>query len=313
MIGLFKRLSIFVLALLLFGVNDAKAGLVKNYSFVYSPKYASFIMNSSSGKIIYSHNEERRRRPASLVKVMTLHVLFDEIKKGKISINKRIKVSKNAASQPRTNLDLKAGSIITIKEAILAIIVKSANDAAVAVAEAVGGSEANFVMMMNKKANELGMRNTRFGNASGLPNPNQFSTAKDLAILAIATQRKHPQFYHFFSRTSFKFGNRIIKTHNHVLKGNKWVDGMKTGYINDSGFNIITTAKKPEGRLVAVVLGGDTSKNRDRHTVELLEAAYNKIKDRKNGKQIIAKKSINNSRLNRAAQKMVSKKASNSS
>ncbi|WHQ46789.1 MAG: D-alanyl-D-alanine carboxypeptidase [Candidatus Midichloria sp.] len=234
-------------------------------------------MNSENGKIIHSHNAKMIRYPASLAKIMTIYILFDEIKKGKIHPNHIIKISKNAASQPRINLNLKPGTKIKVKEAILALIVRSANDVAVGIAEAISDSEENFVKLMNIKARLLGMKNTVFCNASGLPDRRQITTAHDMAILALAMQRNHSKFYHLFSRTSFKFSNQIIKSHNHVLRKNKWVDGMKTGYINDSGFNIITTAKRPEGRLIAVVMGGNTAASRDYHTLALLETAYRSI------------------------------------
>ena len=248
------------------------------HAFTNSDKYASVIMNVNNGKTIRARNANLERYPASLTKVMTLYVLFDEIKKGRLSLNKTIVVSKKAASQPRSNLNMKAGDKISVKEAILAITVKSANDVAVAVAEKVAGSEARFVAMMNEKARSLKMHKTIFVNASGLPNKKQVTTARDMALLAVSMQKKHREFYHLFSRTSFKFGNRIVKGHNHVVRNHKWVDGMKTGYINDSGFNIITTAKRPEGRLVAVVMGGDTAANRDQHTVNLLKSAYSDIR-----------------------------------
>ncbi|WP_320408576.1 D-alanyl-D-alanine carboxypeptidase family protein [Candidatus Midichloria mitochondrii] len=277
MVRSFRRLQLVILVLSVFTIRPLSALSINHHNFIYSSKYASLIVNSDNGKVIHSHNAKMIRYPASLAKIMTIYILFDEIKKGKIHPNHIIKISRNAASQPRTNLNLRPGTKIKVKEAILALIVRSANDVAVGIAEAISGSEENFARLMNTKARLLGMKNTVFCNASGLPDRRQVTTAHDMAILALAMQRNHAQFYHLFSRTSFKFGNQIIKSHNHVLRKNKWVDGMKTGYINDSGFNIITTAKRPEGRLIAVVMGGNTAASRDYHTLSLLETAYRSI------------------------------------
>lgn len=244
------------------------------HNFTVSDKYAGMVVHYDTGRILYEKNSHAPRYPASLVKIMTLYILFDEIAAGNISLNQKIFISVNAASQPKSNLSLKAGTYVSVKEAILALIVKSANDIAYAVAENIGGSEEKFVYMMNHKAATLGMHNTFFYNASGLPHKKQVTTAYDMALLSLSLRKNHAKFYHLFSRTSFKFGTQIIKGHNRVLQNYKWADGLKTGYIRDSGFNIVTTAKKAEAKLIAVVMGGDTASMRDKHTIELLDSAY---------------------------------------
>ena len=289
---------LFIFTLFLPFIQCLRCHAINYNDFVSSSKYASLIVNAESGKIIYSQNAKMIRYPASLVKVMTLYIVFDEIKRGRLHPNQRIKVSKYAASQPRTNLNLKAGTTIKVKEAILGMIVRSANDAAVTIAEAISGSEEKFAKLMNAKAKLLNMKDTVFCNASGLPDRNQVTTAHDMALLALAMQRNHSQFYHFFSNTSFKFSNQIIKTHNHVLRKNDWVNGMKTGYINDSGFNIITTTKRPEGKLIAVVMGCNTAACRDHHTVELIEIAYQTISAKTRKPMLVASYKDQNNNYN---------------
>ena len=306
--------NLLFISILLLPYLQPKCSHAVNYNnFVSSPKYASLIVNAENGKVVYAQNAKMTRYPASLVKVMTLYIAFDEIKRGRLRPNQRIKVSKYAASQPRTNLNLKAGTTIKVEEAIMGMIVRSANDAAVAIAEAISGSEEKFAKLMNAKAKLLNMKDTVFCNASGLPDRNQVTTAHDIAILALAIQRNHSQFYHLFSNTSFKFGNQIIKTHNHILRKNDWVNGMKTGYINDSGFNIITTTKRPEGKLIAVVMGGNTAASRDNHTVELIETAYQTLSTKTQNPILVA--SYKNQNTNHSGHKkplrLLSKKSNN--
>ena len=241
-------------------------------------KYASLVINARDGKIIHSINATKERHPASLTKIAALYVIFDHLSQKKISLNDKVVFSSYAASQPRSNLGLKACDSITMKEAIMAMIIRSANDVAVAVAEKIAGSEAKFVELMNKKARSLGMNQTVFYNAHGLPHPKQITTAHDMALLALALQRNHPKYYHLFSKTSFTFRNTVIKTHNRVLSSYKWADGLKTGYINASGFNIVTTAKNNlSHRLVVVVMGGETAAKRDSHTIALLDSAFKAV------------------------------------
>ncbi len=239
-----------------------------------SPKYAAIIVNADTQKVLYSQDALEPRHPASLTKIMTLYIVFDAIKGGKLNPMKHITVSKKAAKQPPSNLNLKAGTVIAVRDAIMGAIIKSGNDATVALAEAVAGSEENFVKLMNKRAKELGMVDTVFYNSSGLPHPKQVTTAKDMAILALSMMKHHKSTYHIFSKQAFLLGERMVLTHNKLLTSYKWVDGMKTGFTNASGYNLVTTAVKDNVRLVGVVMGCNSSADRDSRMLRLLENSY---------------------------------------
>lgn len=239
-------------------------------------KRASIVVDLDTGRVLHADNHHNLRYPASLVKMMTLYMTFQKISLGELSLDKKLPVSKHAASMPRTNMNLKAGSTISVRKAILGLIVHSSNDAAVVLAEAIGKTEANFAKMMNAQAKKLGMRNTTFKNASGLPNKEQKSTAFDLAILAKALRKDFPSFFPWFSVTSFAYNGKIYKSHNRVLQNYEWATGLKTGFTNASGFNIATTAHKNGQHLVSIVLGGNTAKERDKFVVALLESTFKK-------------------------------------
>ncbi|MDZ5761691.1 D-alanyl-D-alanine carboxypeptidase DacF precursor [Candidatus Cyrtobacter comes] len=239
-----------------------------------SPKYAAIVVNADTQKILYSQSALEPRHPASLTKIMTLYIVFDAIKGGKLNPMKPIAISTKAAKQPRSNLALKAGTIITVRDAIMGAIIKSGNDATVALAEVLAGSEENFVKIMNRKAKELGMMNTVFQNSTGLPHPRQVTTAKDMAILALSMLKHHKSTYHVFSKQAFLLGEKMVLTHNKLLASHKWVDGMKTGFTNASGYNVITTAIKDDVRLIGVVMGCNSSSERDSKMLKLLESHY---------------------------------------
>jgi D-alanyl-D-alanine carboxypeptidase len=243
-----------------------------------SRQYAAIVMNASNGDIIYHTNAHNHRYPASLTKMMTLYLVFEQLQKKKISFDTKLRISAKAASAPPSKLGLKKGDVITVREAVMALIVKSANDAAVAIAENLAGSEWNFARHMNLKARNLHMNRTAFKNASGLHNPKQVSTAYDLALLSIALRRDFPEFYPLFAKTEFKFKGAVIKGHNRVLERYAYADGLKTGFINASGFNLATSANDGKTRLVAVVLGGQTAKVRDDHMIALLEKSYMQLR-----------------------------------
>jgi len=245
----------------------------------HQQKYSSLVVNIRTGKVLHQEFAGYLRNPASLVKMMTLYMTFACIENHKLSMNQVLTVSKKAASQPRLNLDLKKGNKITVKEAILGLIVHSANDAAVVLAEAIAGSEEKFSEIMTEEAKALGMKNTTFKNASGLPHSSQKSTAYDLAKLAIALKRDFPQYFNLFSSTSFKYAGRVINTHNRVVKNYAWSDGLKTGYTRASGFNIVTSAKRGENHLVGIVLGGETAVARDTKVVSLLNKYFKKLEE----------------------------------
>ena len=270
-----KKLLINIVTLIcFFGANLAVAAQAPS-------RKASLVVDIHDGKILHSNNAHDLRYPASLVKMMTLYMAFQKINQGILPLDKKLPVSKKAASMPRTNLDLKAGSSISARKAILGLIVHSANDAAVVLAEAIGGSEAKFAAMMNEQAKKLGMKNTTYRNASGLPHKEQKSTAHDLAKLAIALKRDFPQFFPWFSVTSVAVNGKTYTSHNRVLRDYKWATGLKTGFINASGFNIATTANKNGKHLVGIVLGENTWKERDKLVVSLLDKGFAKTDKQK--------------------------------
>lgn len=239
-----------------------------------SARYASIVVDAKSGKVLHASNPDRRRYPASLTKMMTLYMIFDALDRGKISLNQRLKVSRLAQGMAPSKLGLKRGQSIKVKDAILALITKSANDVAVVVAEALGGTEVKFAQKMTKKARSIGMRKTRFRNASGLPNRRQVSTARDMAVLAQRLIDDFPQFYHFFGTQRFNYKRRTFRNHNKLLRNYPGVDGIKTGYIRASGFNLVASSKRHGRRLIGVVFGGKSAKSRDRHMRRLFERAF---------------------------------------
>ena len=243
----------------------------------HAEKYASIVVDADTNTVLHIRHADAPRYPASLTKVMTLYMLFDEMKAGRLALNDRLSVSRNAANQPPSNIRLRRGSTITVRAAIDALITKSANDVAVVVAEQIGGTEARFARLMTVKAHDLGLENTTFKNASGLPNSRQVSTARDMAKLADAMLTDHADYYHYFSRTRFSYGGRTYKNHNELLGTVDGVDGIKTGYTRASGFNLMAAAKRDGRRVIAVMLGGHTSRSRNAHVEALIEAAYDAI------------------------------------
>ena len=240
-------------------------------------KYASIVVDADTKEVLHARHADSSRYPASLTKVMTLYMLFDALKAGELDLDDRLTVSRNAANQRPSNLKLKAGQKISVRDAIKALVVKSANDVAVVVAERLGGSEKRFATLMTAKAKQMGMKNTRFRNASGLPNSRQVSTARDLYILADHMMEDHPAYYHFFQTRSFRWGGRTYTSHNKLLGTVDGVDGMKTGYIRASGFNLMTSAVRDERRIIVIMTGGRTAKTRNAHVKALVNAAFKQI------------------------------------
>jgi D-alanyl-D-alanine carboxypeptidase len=273
-----KFFCIFLLLLILLQADDAFAGRRKRYrnnvDFTKSQKYASLIVNASTGDVIHQINANKQLHPASLTKMMTLYLTFEAIDNGQLSLNQQLPVSIKAASMPRTNLSLRRGQTITVRDAILGLIIRSANDAAVVLAEAIAGSEAKFAKQMTDTARDLGMSKTVFKNASGLPNKEQVTSAYDMARLGIALRRDYPQFYPLFSKKSFQFRGTIVSSHNKVLDRYPWADGLKTGFTLDSGYNLVTSTVHKRGKLVGVVLGGSSAGARDSHMIKLLDRSY---------------------------------------
>jgi D-alanyl-D-alanine carboxypeptidase len=236
--------------------------------------YADIVIDASTGEVLHSRNPDILSYPASLTKMMTLYLLFDALEKGEVKLDTALPVSAHAADQPATKLGLPKGASIPVETAILAIIIQSANDAAVVVAEALGGTESDFAAKMTRAARALGMRSTVFRNASGLPDPGQKSTARDLAVLARALITDFPQYYHYFSVQKFTYGGRVIRTHNRLMLAYDGADGLKTGYIRASGYNLVTSAVRDGQRLIGVVLGGKSPSARDQQMAKLLDGGF---------------------------------------
>jgi D-alanyl-D-alanine carboxypeptidase len=229
-----------------------------------SPVFAAIVVDENSGKTLYSVSENGLRHPASLTKVMTLYLLFEELDRGAMTLHTQIPISAHAAAQAPSKLGLPPGDTISVDDAIKAIVTRSANDIAVAVAEAVGRSEGSFAEMMTRKARELGMTNTAYVNASGLPDDRQITTARDLAILGHAMQERFPRYFHYFSLPEFAYDGEVIGNHDHLLGRVDGVDGIKTGYTRASGFNLLTSVHRGGRSLIAVVMGGRSAAGRDR-------------------------------------------------
>jgi len=253
------------------------------------PVQASLVADAVSGEVLSASNPDALTYPASLTKMMTLYLLFDALKKGEIKLNDRITFSANAAGKAPTNLRTSVGNTILVETAILAVIVRSANDVATAIAEKISGSETAFAARMTAKARQLGMTRTVFKNPSGLPDPDQRTTARDMAVLGIALLRDFPDYYGYFARNSFTYQGVLYTGHNRLLKQFPGADGIKTGYVNASGFNLVTSAERNGRRLVGVVLGGETSGSRDRKMATIMTAAFKKPGSQGKGIMLAAK------------------------
>lgn len=241
------------------------------------PQYESIVVDADTGRVLHEVDADVASPPASLTKMMTLYMLFDALKKGEVRMNTPMKVSAKAASQAPSKMGLVRGKILTVDQAIDAEVTKSANDVAVVIAEHLGGTEERFAEKMTTTARAMGMKQTTFHNASGLPDPEQFSSARDMAILAKHLIQDHPDLYPLFSRMEFAYGNQTIRTHNHLLEFYEGADGIKTGYTVASGYNLVTSAKRGQQRLIGVVFGGATAGARDRHMADLLDEGFSAL------------------------------------
>lgn len=259
------------LALVLTAVGTT---IVVNPARAMALVHESIVVDAATGRVLEAHNADAETYPASLTKLMTLYLTFAALTHGKLGLDQPLPVSIHAAAQSPTKLGLRPGRTISVRSAILGIVTRSANDAAVVLGEALGGNETNFARMMTTQARELGMTRTQFENASGLPNPGQKTTARDMAMLALALIHTFPQYYHFFSVREFNFRGRIIPGHDHLLGNYPGCDGMKTGFIRASGYNLVSSAARDGHRVVGVVLGGETYARRDREMRHLLNAAF---------------------------------------
>ncbi|MGF6172512.1 D-alanyl-D-alanine carboxypeptidase (penicillin-binding protein 5/6) [Ensifer sp. 4252] len=246
---------------------------------------ASLVLDARTGKVLSSENADTQNHPASLTKMMTLYLTFEALRRGDISWDSKIKVSRAAAAKPPMKLGLKPGSTITVREAVYAMIVRSANDAAAAMSEKLGGSEQNFARKMTAKARQLGMNRTVFINASGLPASKQVTTARDMSTLAVALMRDYPREYRLFATPSFTFRGRKIRGHNNLMYRYDGMDGIKTGYTNASGFNLVSAVRDGNRRVIGVVMGGRTARSRDNKMAALLNRHVGKAST---GRQLVA-------------------------
>jgi D-alanyl-D-alanine carboxypeptidase len=243
-------------------------------------KYASFVIETGTDEVLHARFADQLRYPASLTKVMTLYMLFDEMKAGNISLDDELYVSGAADEQPASDLGIDEGGFISVQDAIYALVTKSANDIAVVVAERIAGNEERFAALMTVKARFLGLEHTRFYNASGLPDERQVTTARDMARLAQAMLENHGDYYHYFENRLFRWDGVTYRNHNRLLGAVDGVDGIKTGYTRASGFNLMASARRGDERIIAIMLGGKSSRSRNTHVKQLIEAAYVALEDR---------------------------------
>ena len=238
--------------------------------------YADIVVDAVTGEVLRSRSADSQAYPASLTKMMTLYLLFEAVQNGKYSLESKFTASARAAGMPATNLSLRPGQTITVEQAIMALVVRSANDVATVIGETLGGTESEFARMMTEKARSLGMMNTTFRNASGLPDSGQVTTARDMVTLAKHLIIDFPGFYHYFSTTKFVFNGVTYKGHNRLMMAYEGGDGLKTGYIRASGFNLAFSAVRDGRRLIGVVLGGQTAASRDAQMAKLMDAAFDR-------------------------------------
>ncbi|WP_199773344.1 D-alanyl-D-alanine carboxypeptidase [Sinorhizobium fredii] len=252
-----------------------------------NPKYAGIVVDAKTGKVLYGEDADQLRYPASLTKMMTLYLTFEALEAGRISKSTPVPFSKKASAEPPSKLGVRAGKSITVEQAILSLVTRSANDAATALGELLGGSEQRFARMMTNKARALGMTRTTYRNANGLPNAEQKTTARDQARLGLALRQHFPQYYDYFSTRSFRFGKQTIGNHNRLLGNVRGVDGIKTGYTRASGFNLVTSAQVDGRSIVAVVMGGTSGGSRDAQMRKLV-AKYMPAASRRGNGNLIA-------------------------
>ncbi|MBL4616473.1 MAG: D-alanyl-D-alanine carboxypeptidase [Robiginitomaculum sp.] len=268
-------MRIIIFTAFLFGVLLSSAA-----SSAEPVRYASIVIVEKDGEVLHARHADQLRYPASLSKLMTLYLLFDAIERGNVGLDDRLRVSDKAAKAKPSKLGLKSGTTISVEDAIRALVTKSANDVAIVVAERLAGGEARFASKMTKTAKLLGMSRSRFANGSGLPDKRQVSTARDMAVLAVSIRKDFPKFFHYFSLEKFVFDGRSFGNHNSLLGRIAGVDGLKTGFTNDAGYNIAVTVEREGVRLVVVVFGGASGAQRDAHARDLIDAAYKELSKR---------------------------------
>jgi len=273
-------LAVATLALIDFGAATQASAYITTEA-----KYAAIVTDATTGEVLYEQNADAIRYPASITKTMTIYLTFEALQAGRLHLDDQVPFSPHAVAQAPSRLGVRAGESITVDEALRALTVKSANDVAVALAEKVGGSERAFATMMTVRAQELGMTNTRYVNANGLPDSRQVTSARDIATLWRALMRDYPQYYYYFGVKSFNHRGETIVSHNDVLLHTPGVDGSKTGFTNAAGFNIVASAMRGDHRLISVVMGGNSKAARDAHEEDLIDAGFTVYHRRAMGQQ----------------------------
>jgi D-alanyl-D-alanine carboxypeptidase len=253
------------------------AAAVPAQAQIGSERYSAIVLDHRTGGILVAANADETRHPASLTKMMTLYLVFEALGEGRLSLNSIVPISEEAASRPPSKLGIPAGGSVTVEQAILALVTKSANDIATALGELLGGSEERFGQIMTQRARSLGMTRTTFRNASGLPDWDQVTTARDMATLGRRLLLDFPDRYHYFGRTEAAFRGLRLRNHNRMLTSYDGVDGIKTGYIRASGFNIVTSANRDGRRVVGAVFGGSSWVERDQHMTALLDQGFERL------------------------------------
>jgi|TARA_R110002051_G_scaffold301293_2_gene369043 D-alanyl-D-alanine carboxypeptidase len=281
MIAILRRALVTMLALSVLTLSPA-TGAPPVAQSSENARYAAIVVDAASGEVLFARYADNRRYPASITKMMTLYMAFEALSEGRAKLDDVITVSPRAASQPPSKLGLAAGQTITLDDAMHATAVRSANDMAVAIAEHIGGSEARFTALMTLKAEELGMTQTRYVNANGLPDSRQLTSARDLSILARAVMRDYPQYYRYFGFHDWSYQGRQYRNTNGLLATGQGYDGMKTGYTNASGYNLAASAVRDGKRLITIVLGGRSTASRNAHVAELMDTGFEleRLRDR---------------------------------
>ena len=265
--------------------------LILSFSSNLFAKKAAIVIDFDTEEVLFEVNADTRNYPASLTKIMTLYIVFDYIKKGKLSFDSQLSVSSVAASRSPSKLYLEEGSSIKVRDAVNALIIKSANDVATVVAENIAGTEKEFAKLMTQYAKNIGMRSTTFKNASGLPNRAQLTTARDIAKLSHALISNFPNEYKLFSNTEFSYKGKTYKTHNKLMLSYEGADGIKTGYIKASGFQLAFSAVRDDKRLIGIIFGGDTGSQRNKSLKIIMDKEFAElnIKSNNNKKEIVKK------------------------
>ena len=281
---MFRIFSYLILIVLMLNFCSAQANTHHRKTpaaqVINNGRYSDIVIEAATGRVLHATNANSLRHPASLTKMMTLYLTFHALETGRLKLDQLLPVSANAAHQPATSLGLKPGGRISVKNAIMSLVTQSANDSAVVLAEALSGDEANFSRTMTQQAAALGMTQTHFYNSSGLPHPAQMTTAMDMARLGSALVSHFAKFYSYFSLNQFSYGGNLYHNHNHLMERYTGMDGIKTGYIVSSGFNLVASAKRGNTRLIGVVFGGSSPATRDARMAQLLNQSFEIVQQR---------------------------------